>query len=1130
MAPPPLAPAPAPGPATDRTETMAPRSASPALQRAEPPPRAAGMAESDDPDRYEEVAEHARGGLGRIVRAVDKRLGRTVAVKELLRRDAGDASEARFLREAMITARLEHPGIVPVHEAGRWPNGDPYYVMKLVEGRTLKELIAEHRTLRERLALLPHVIAVADAVGYAHSEGVIHRDLKPSNVMVGAFGETIVVDWGLARDLRQPVAPEAAALESQVVGTPAYMSPEQARGGSDSGVDERADVYAIGAVLYELLAGSSPYGDAAATPQVVIDRVLAGPPRALRDVVPDVPRELAGIVNKAMARDPARRYAHATGLAEDLRRFQTGQLVSAHAYTTWQLVRRKLAAHRGVVAVAAASALALGALGVASVSRVVAERNNARVERGRAEGALESAEQRKQQLVLLQAETSLRKDPTAALAWLELAVAEPSGSAAGRSEMLGEVVDVVDEAVALGVAHDVFRAGDWVFDVRFSPDGHRLVAVIRDGRVMSYDLRTGAARELGRAPSSPSAVGLSPDGETVISGSMTGEVLAWPMTGGGPRQLSARGRMVSNVQFSDDGRRVLVTHEGGAAEILAIDGSTNHLVAPGNGLLSSVATSDWSHVVAQVAPNQVSVIAADGIARALARTDKAIKQVMVSPCGDLVLVHDGTQVWQVPYGGGPLRAFAAFDGLINAAVWSPDASTVALYGTRPELTLVDVATGTTRELRGHTDAIYTAEFTRDGRTLLTASDDGSARVWSVAEGSSQVLRGHDDDVYRARFSADERNVVTASLDGSVRVWSIASLPGGRVFSENGGEVQDLVVDGDHALVKTESALARWDLATGTREPLFAWGHEPHSLGIGVTAPDGESVVMFAADNTLELRHRAGPPLELRGHHGLISHVEFSHDSHALFSSSLDGSVRRWNLATGTSEVLLSGDTPVRGFAVARDGRLAVQVGDATSVIPTGGGPAKVLGAGAAWCVYYATFEPVRDRLVMHRCDNSIALLDGERVIELATSGYAATRLAVSPDGELVAGALADRTVRLWNASTGALVNVLHGHSDLVMDVAFSPDGHALASASYDKTVRVWDLTSGRHRVLRGHTGPVDRVVWPTAGELVTGSRDGTLRVWTVPSLALPSAAELAARLARATSATIDDRDRPTTTR
>src|SRR4051812_26458685 len=224
----------------DRTATLQPTMPSDAPRRDKPDEADLGDDAElpiDDPERYQQIGEHARGGLGRVIRAVDKRLGRTVAVKELLRHD--EWHEARFVREALITARLEHPGIVPVHEAGRWPNGDPYYVMKLVEGRTLKELLAKHATLRERLGLLPHVIAIADAVGYAHSEGVIHRDLKPSNVIVGEFGETIVIDWGLARDRKHDV-PEpfataagsgsASTISGKVIGTPGYMAPEQARG------------------------------------------------------------------------------------------------------------------------------------------------------------------------------------------------------------------------------------------------------------------------------------------------------------------------------------------------------------------------------------------------------------------------------------------------------------------------------------------------------------------------------------------------------------------------------------------------------------------------------------------------------------------------------------------------------------------------------------------------------------------------------------------------------------------------------------------------------------------------------------------------------------------------------------
>jgi serine/threonine protein kinase len=182
-----------------------------------------------DPEVYAVEGEHARGGLGRIVRARDRRLDRLVAIKELTRQ--GPSARARFEREARITARLAHPAIVPIYEAGRWPSGEPFYAMKLLTGRTLREVIDDARDLDARLGLLPHVLAVAQAVAYAHSQRVIHRDLKPANVLVGAFGETVVIDWGLARELDAPDGETGG-----VMGTPAYMPPEQAAGAS---VDER---------------------------------------------------------------------------------------------------------------------------------------------------------------------------------------------------------------------------------------------------------------------------------------------------------------------------------------------------------------------------------------------------------------------------------------------------------------------------------------------------------------------------------------------------------------------------------------------------------------------------------------------------------------------------------------------------------------------------------------------------------------------------------------------------------------------------------------------------------------------------------------------------------------------------
>jgi serine/threonine protein kinase len=194
--------------------------------------------------------EVARGGMGRVVAAHDLRIGRPVAVKELL--DSSPSTAARFEREARITARLQHPGIVPIYEIGTWPDGTPFYAMRLVEGKTLSAALAE---ADNRLALLPSVIAACEAIAFAHAHDVIHRDLKPSNIMVGAFGETVVIDWGLAKTLDEAddrdVGPYRSVPESdltavgEVMGTAAYMPPEQANA---EPVDRRADVYSLGAI------------------------------------------------------------------------------------------------------------------------------------------------------------------------------------------------------------------------------------------------------------------------------------------------------------------------------------------------------------------------------------------------------------------------------------------------------------------------------------------------------------------------------------------------------------------------------------------------------------------------------------------------------------------------------------------------------------------------------------------------------------------------------------------------------------------------------------------------------------------------------------------------------------------
>jgi len=351
---------------------------------------------SVDPNRYVVERELARGGMGKISIAYDTTLGRTVAIKELLAPHGPLA--ARFRRELALTARLQHPAIVSIHDGGQWSDGRLVYVMKLVQGTSLEHVIARHHTVAARLALLPHGIAVCEAIAYAHAQGIIHRDLKPANVLVGDYGETVVIDWGLAKDLRDPtrsvrppstVEPDHAhTIDGDIMGTPAYMPPEQARGAS---VDARADVYALGAVLYHLLAGAPPYTGKRAMD--VITNVLTRDPEPLAARAPGVPADLLAIVNKAMARDPSDRYASAGELAADLKRFQGGQLVGAHRYSTSQHLRRWLRKHRTAVAVGAIAITALVAGGGVSVRRILAEEQAAETARGLADRHRDAAEQ-----------------------------------------------------------------------------------------------------------------------------------------------------------------------------------------------------------------------------------------------------------------------------------------------------------------------------------------------------------------------------------------------------------------------------------------------------------------------------------------------------------------------------------------------------------------------------------------------------------------------------------------------------------------------------------------------------------------------------------------------------------------
>lgn len=336
--------------------------------------------------------ELGRGAAGRVILARDQFLSRDVAMKELhrevtqdMQRDTLEAEhlESRFLREARITGQLEHPAIVPVYELGRRRDGTLYYTMPRLKGRTLAQALADTPSLEGRLELVSDLLVASRAVAAAHHQKVVHRDLKPQNVMLGPEGETYVLDWGLARVMGRKhrehstiqLAPDLTGGLQGPVGTPSYMSPEQALGDREE-LDERADVWGLGAMLFEILTGRAPY--LGIDPwEVVADVRTKSPPRVL-SLEPRAPPELAAICQKALSRKKERRYLNAEEFALELEAFLNGRRVRAYKYGFRELWSRLYQQHRGKVSLALATAMALGALAAATAVSAGRERDEAR--------------------------------------------------------------------------------------------------------------------------------------------------------------------------------------------------------------------------------------------------------------------------------------------------------------------------------------------------------------------------------------------------------------------------------------------------------------------------------------------------------------------------------------------------------------------------------------------------------------------------------------------------------------------------------------------------------------------------------------------------------------------------------
>jgi len=1041
---------------------------------------------------YDVGSEFARGGLGRILEARDRRLDRTVALKELLSR--GGRAEGRFLREAMITARLEHPNIVPIHEAGRWANGERFYAMKLVRGHTLSEALDEAKTDADRLRLVPAVVDVCDAIAYAHSQGILHRDLKPSNVMLGPFGETVVIDWGLAKDMRAPDeldGEDADASDSMelgfetadgmVVGTPPYMPPEQA---SAQDLDARSDVYALGAILYHVLCGYRPYQNI--KPAKVLQAVVSHPPTRLEALAPDMPRDLIAIVNKAMARAPEDRYPSAETMATEVRRLLTGQLVSAHDYSAMEILRRFVMRQKAAVITATLALTVLLAFGGWSYERIREQRNQAKE-------SAEVALARLDRFQLEHARARLDEDPTDALAQLtriqDLSVVSPGAAS------------VAAEAVDRGVALHVLQGhSDRINVVAMSPDGRWAASASGDHTVRVWDVQTGAGRILHGHKDNVTALVFSAQGR-LASGSHDHTVRVWDLGGSAHQVLQGHEGPVKSIRFSQDGLRIVSSSEDRTLRVwtLADEQDETLYVDAVDRLVTAEFSPDGNYVLS--GGHGKTALLWDlkaGTRRTLTAGDAVVKTVAMAPVGlQVALADEFGHVFVHDLEAGRVRHFDRHEARVHVLAFSPDGRRLASGGLDRTLWLWDLQGQDHLRFDGHQERISDVAFSADAQHLVSASWDRTVRVWQTATGTARVLRGHRAAVSSVALSQDGQTLVSGAWDNALRIWRLdAAEPKvlfghdigvhGVDFSPSGG----LLASGGH-----DNVVRVWDLASQTSK-VFA-GHTDHIFRV-FFSPDGARVASSSDDQTVRLwRVFDGDSAVLQGHSADVEEMAFSADGRKLASAGEDNQVWLWDVAQARGRALVGHEGYVTDVDFTPDGQHVVSSSrdQTVRIWSTTDGAARTL-TGHTDAVLSVAVSPDGRELLSASQDGTVrawAVSSGALVHTFAIPGAHLVRY--SPDGRFFAVATQGPTVWLCRRSHN-LCEGLKGHTAETRDLAFDHHTRALVTGSADHTVRLWDVESTDSRVLRGHAAGIFDVAVSRDGKWVaSASADTTVRVW-----------------------------------